>query len=95
MELVREKLFDIFNTDKNKKYKVIVEILYFSRGHISGGARKIWIELAEHKQIAKAAVVGQNVYLQVAANFIISAAGKNETIHWFNNKNDALEWLGK
>ncbi|MBI2031062.1 MAG: hypothetical protein HYT08_00420 [Candidatus Levybacteria bacterium] len=95
MEIVKERLFNIFNADPSKKYEVIVEILYFSRGHISSGARRIWIELAKHKQIIKSAIVGQNVFLQVAANFIIGAAGRNDTIHWFNDKNEALKWLGE
>jgi len=95
MELIKEKLFNIFNMDKNKQYKIIVEILYFSRGHISSGAREIWLELAKHKQVARSAIVGQNVFLQVAANFIIGAAGRNDTIHWFNDKKEALKWLGE
>jgi len=93
MELIREKLFNIFNMDKNKQYKIIVEILYIARGHISNEARKIWIELAKNKQVVKSAVVGQNIFLQVAANFIINTAGRNESIHWFTEKKKALEWL--
>lgn len=95
MEIVKERLFNIFNSDSSKNYKVIVEILYFSRGHISPRARQIWIELAKHKQISKSAIVGQNVFLKVAANFIIGAAGRSATIKWFNNKEEALKWLSE
>ncbi len=58
-------------------------------------ARKTWKYLTEHHKTKKVAVFGVHPVAKVIAYFVIGTLINREKIHFFNNQEDALEWLKK
>jgi hypothetical protein len=97
MELVRDGLFKIFDGNPQKIYNFFVDLL--SVGKIMGAegfssqTRKIGAQVSANKQLNKAALVTSSIIVKTIANFIISAAGKNQKMKVFSDKEEALKWL--
>lgn len=62
---------------------------------VPGGSRAIYARIVGHPQIKKVAAAGANPLLSVAAKLILEASGKGDTLRWFTDKEEALEWLLK
>lgn len=95
IELIEGAVLEVFNTNPEKKYKVVLDLLPLGGGSVytSSGDRKIWARLARHEQIKKCAIIGNSIILRVVASFVIRLSGRSKDVKWFFNKNEALKWL--
>lgn len=92
-EMVREEIYSILNENPSKVYKVLVDASLSSFRYMSSEAKEIYSELAKLRQLQKAAVVGQNTFLEVIVNLIMLRSGKDWNFHWFTTLERAKRWL--
>ena len=84
-ELVEEQFMKILNNNKDKQYRVIVDIFDLGKGAGDISAhqtREVYKRMAAQDQVIKIGVVlGGNPVLEVMANLLIKAIGKKKGIH--------------
>ena len=93
--LIAEGLERIFAQDKEKKYKVIVDVtpLTAEIGYLTQKTREIYARMMDHAQVIKTAIFGMNKFYEIGVNLMISLMrGKGKT-RTFARENVALEWL--
>jgi hypothetical protein len=96
---------DDFNEDSVFKMRnVFNELLEMNNGitnmYIEGinngkpslTVRKTFIEMTEHEQLGKVAILGNNPVVRVIASFIIGVS-RNRNMRIFKTKDEALDWL--
>ena len=92
--LVQSKVVEIVNQDPDKKHDLLLDIINLGGlNYISSEAREIYGDMAKLPQLGKAAVVGNNTFLEVVINLLMKTAGKDESFKWCKSRDEALEWL--
>ncbi len=95
-ELLKSDMFTVFKQDTKRKFKIIVDLSPLGKGGFTNSSsRKKYVEVSEHKQITKIAIIGGNVLIRTTTGLIFKAAGKGQIMKWFTNKTDAFTWLEK
>lgn len=96
IELIREKIFKIFEDNPQKKYNIFADVSTegkTSRYGFSSKIRKIGVQMMAHKQIKKGAFFAKNTFVKVVVNFMVTAARRNKSIRFFSDKEKAFKWL--
>jgi len=98
-KLVEERLTRALKEHRDKKFRVLVDIFDLGKG--SGDisipeTRQAYQRMAEQKQIEKIAVVlSENTVLEVMANMVVKAIGKDRNFKIFHNRQEAMVWIRK
>jgi len=66
-----------------------------TRNASSFRARRIYARLAAHKQAGNFGIVTDNVFIKNFINIIFRFSGKGEKMKFFNDRDEAAEWLKK
>ena len=76
--LVQSKVVEIVNQDPDKKHDLLLDIINLGGlNYISSEAREIYGDMAKLPQLGKAAVVGNNTFLEVVIILLMKTAGKD------------------
>jgi hypothetical protein len=91
---VVEEIRKIVEADKNQNYNFLIDLTTSGTIHaISAKARKAYESLGQYSNINRSAVVGKSLFLEVTVNLIVQALGKGNSFKWFDNVEDAKQWL--
>ena len=96
IELIRDNLFEIFNQNPEKKFKIITDMTPLGKiksGGLSPQTRKISTEIIRHPNLEKGALVTPSVFIKTIINLIIILVGRSNSIKVFSEKEKALKWL--
>lgn len=94
-ELIRDNFFKIFSQNSNQKFNCLISLsgLGPSAHYPSPQSRQIFAQLIEDKQLNKIAVYAPSILLQAIMRFIIYVSNKKDNMQFFQNKDQALNWL--
>ena len=95
-ELIVEGISQIVATDTSKIYKFLVDLSASGTIHpLSPKARKAYESLGRFNNIDKAAVVGKSLFLEITVNLIVQTLGRGGNFKWFENIDEARQWLAE
>jgi len=93
-ELIYEGIMKIVNQDQNISYNFLIDLTKISATtSLSNRAREVYMELPRHQMLNKAAIVGNNLFLEVTVNLILQSMGRGQSMKWFKDKDEAKNWL--
>ncbi len=93
-ELVSEAIMKVVNQDPKTLYNFLVDMtLTGTVSRISPHAKEVYINLSKISNQDKAAVIGNNLMLEVSVNLLMQATGRGSSFKWFKDREEALEWL--
>jgi hypothetical protein len=64
-----------------------------SSGRASQKARREFVELFKDPRLGFIAITQSNPFTRVLATFIAKAAGRSDSMHFFNTEEEGLQWL--
>lgn len=93
-ELILEEMKKITDANPQKTYKILVDITPIGKAnYISDRSRELYSNAQIFKKFARVAVVSTSVLLKVAVITIALATRTYENVKFFDNKEEAIEWL--
>jgi hypothetical protein len=73
---------------------MLVDLLSIGKsGYASSKARSKYVQMSSSAKVLRFAIVGGNVLIRTMAGFIIRAAGRGDSVRWFDDREEALAWL--
>lgn len=97
-EIIQDKMLKVFQKYPNQKVNVLAKIIKLSSNasnSFSMSSRKVYEKLVKNPQMGKIAIVGINSFIKMPVNFIMAASGKKDKFKFFNETQEALNWINK
>ena len=95
-ELAREAVYALYAENKDKEFKVLVDMTRMGESHISRKAHKIYLDALKHPQTKKVAIVGNfKKQLKVLSFITPFIVGEGKKVTWFANEPEAMLWFEK
>lgn len=93
-DLVSEAIMKVVNQDPTLRYNFLVDLTRTGTvSHISSHAKDVYLNLSKISNQDKAAVVGNNLMLEVAVNLLMQSSGRGQSFKWFKDREEAKKWL--
>ncbi|OGY29861.1 MAG: hypothetical protein A3F35_02625 [Candidatus Woykebacteria bacterium RIFCSPHIGHO2_12_FULL_45_10] len=96
VELMIEGLAEIVSKHPGKKFNLLADLTPIGSGtYMSDRSKEILARAPVFKELLKIAVVSESFLMKTVVLTISIVTGKSESVKWFDNKEEALEWLKK
>ncbi len=93
-ELIAEAITKVVNEHPGKPANYLVDLtLAGNVSYMSPHAREVYTNLPKVSNFNKAAIIGQSLFLEITVNLVMQATGRGHSFKWFNNRQEAREWL--
>jgi len=94
-ELIRDNFLKIFSQKSDQTFNCLISLggLGPAAHYPSPQSRQIFAQLIEDKRLKKIAVYAPSILLQAIMRFIIYVSDKKDNMQFFQNKDQAINWL--
>lgn len=94
VELMIEGLSEVISKYPGKSFSLLADLTQIGSGtYMSDRSKEILSRSPVFKELLKIAVVSNSVLMKAVVLTISIVTGKSDSVKWFDNKEDALEWL--
>lgn len=93
-DMIVDSILKTVGKTPNTSFKFLVDLTKIGTAtYMSNHAREVYTQLPSHHLLNKAAVVGNNLFLEVSVNLLMQAAGRGQSFKWFKDVESAKKWL--